>query len=76
MEAVIKLRVDNSGSIIKQVIVCGVPSTEPLLELGEINFDLYGDDSAVTSFLNFFAHEFDKGRIIFRELAYDSNAPE
>ncbi len=81
MEALIKLNVDESGRILKQVIVCGVlpssmPVGKPPAKPGEINFDIYGDNTAVTNFLIFFAHEFDKGRIIFRELAKDSNAPE
>lgn len=80
MDAFIKLSVDNVGRILKEVIVSGVlPSAlahpdEPLLEPGEINIDIYGDDTAVTNFFISLAHKINKGTVVFRELAKDADA--
>ncbi len=77
MEGYIKIVLGEGGRITKQVVVCGVlPSTEPLPEPGEINLDVYGDDTAVSDFLIFFAKHFDEGAVINRELAPDTRVSE
>lgn len=77
MEGFIKLKLGEGGRIMKQVVVCGVlPSAEPLPEPGEINLDVYGDDTAVSDFLIFFAKHFDKGTVISRELTPDTRVVE
>lgn len=77
MEAYIKLIVDDSGCIEKEVIVTGVvpasmPPGKPPAEPGEINIDIYGDNTAVTNFLIFLAHKIDKGVKVFWELGSDT----
>ena len=83
MDTVIKLFVDpDSGCILDEVMVCGVlPSAlsrpyEPIPEPGEINIDIYGDDTAVTQFSIFLAHKIHKGMKIFWKVADNSDAKE
>ena len=73
MEAYIKLNVDDSGRILKEVIVCGIiplsmPPGQPPAEPGEINIDIYGDEAAVTNFIIFLGHKINKGVKVFREV--------
>jgi len=81
MEAYIKLNVDDSGRILKEVCVCGVipwsmPPGHPPAESGEININLYGDDSAVTNLVIFLAHKIDKGVKVFWEGTGNAKPPE
>lgn len=81
MEAYIKLNVDDSGRILKEVCVCGVipwsmPPGHPPAEPGEININLYGDNTAVTNLVIFLAHKIHKGDKIFWELADNTDTAE